>query len=415
MRVLHINRNYLGTTLHQTMIEHLDKLGVESSVFVPVCKTEKATIKPNDNVCVSCCINNIDRYIFDLKQFKIIHSIEKKIDVKSFDCIHAYTLFTDGNAAMKLAKKYKKPFVVAVRNTDVNDFFAKLFYLRGRGVKILREAKKIFFLSDLTDADLEEMDQILAILREKDPLPPGRSVEELWEEFQTVYMNKELADLGIPDDLEEVNNAEPAPDVVSPLPSKGDAHPVRPKRYRKLIRVALVAAVVVAFMAAISVTAAAMGYNLWGWLPIWSNEDVRFVSETPTAEPREDDTHGIPSVLASLGITEPLYPSWLPEDLKRTETKTFEEPLFLYENFMGNNRELSITISSIADFGSKVYQKEDEPPIEYTVDSVIHYLIENTDELSAVWHTEDYTVLIVGNVTENEMKKIIDSIYEVKS
>ena len=95
----------------------------------------------------------------------------------------------------------------------------------------LREAfRKIFFLSDLTDADLEEMDQILAILREKDPLPPGRSVEELWEEFKTVYMNKELADLGIPDDLEEVNNAEPAPDVVSPLPSKGDAHPVRPKR-----------------------------------------------------------------------------------------------------------------------------------------------------------------------------------------
>ena len=148
MRVLHINRNYLGTTLHQTMIEHLDKLGVESSVFVPVCKTEKATIKPNDNVCVSCCINNIDRYIFDLKQFKIIHSIEKNFDVKSFDCIHAYTLFTDGNAAMKLAKKYKKPFVVAVRNTDVNDFFAKLFYLRGRGVKIMREAKKIFFLSE---------------------------------------------------------------------------------------------------------------------------------------------------------------------------------------------------------------------------------------------------------------------------
>ena len=148
MRVLHINRNYLGTTLHQTMIEHLDELGVKSSVFVPVCKTEKATIRPNNNVCVSCCINNIDRFIFDLKQLKIIHSIEKNFDVKSFDCIHAYTLFTDGNAAMKLAKRYKKPFVVAVRNTDVNDFFAKLFYLRGRGIKIMRAAQKIFFLSD---------------------------------------------------------------------------------------------------------------------------------------------------------------------------------------------------------------------------------------------------------------------------
>ena len=287
----------------------------------------------------------------------------------------------------------------------------------------LREAfRKIFFLSDLNDADLDEMDQILAILREKDPLPPGRSVEELWEEFQTVYMNKELADLGIPDALEEVNNAEPAPEdaepareVVSVLPSNGDANPVRPKRYRKLIRVALVAAVVVALLAAISVTAAAMGYNLWGWLPIWSSEDVRFVSETPMAEPQQDDLKDIPMVLASLGITEPLYPTWLPEDLKRTETKTFEEPLFLYENFIGNNRELSITISPITDFGTAIYQKEENPPEEYIANNITHYLIANTNELSAAWHTENYNVLIVGNITPDEMKRIIDSIYEVKS
>lgn len=279
----------------------------------------------------------------------------------------------------------------------------------------LRETfRKIFFLSDLTDADLEEMDQILAILREKDPLPPGRSVEELWEEFQTVYMNKELADLGIPDDLEEVNNAEPAPDVVSPLPSKGDAHPVRPKRYRKLIRVALVAAVVVAFMAAISVTAAAMGYNLWGWLPIWSSEDVRFVSETPTAEPREDDAHGIPSVLASLGITEPLYPTWLPEDLNRVKVKAIEKPLFLQEYFKGDGREFSITISPTYGSETTIYQKGAPQPKEYPVGNAIHYIFNNSDELSATWYTENYTVLLVGNITTEEMEQIIDSVYEVK-
>ena len=287
----------------------------------------------------------------------------------------------------------------------------------------LRETfRKIFFLSDLTDADLEEMDQILAILREKDPLPPGRSVEELWEEFQTVYMNKELADLGIPDDLEEVIDAEPAPEdaepareVVSVLPSKGDTNPVRPKRYRKLIRVALVAAIVIALMAAVSVTAAAMGYNLWGWLPIWGDEDLRFVSETPTAEPDEDDLQNIPMVLASLGITEPLYPTWLPEDLERVKTKFIDDPLFLYESYQGNGRELSITISPITDFGTFIYQKEDEPPEKYISNDVEHYLILNTNELSAVWNTEHYNVLIVGNITPSEMKRIIDSTYEVKS
>ena len=195
MRVLHINRNYLGTTLHQTMIEHLDKLGVESYVFVPVCKTEKATIKPNNNVCVSYCINNIDRYIFDLKQFKIIRSIEKNYDVESFDCIHAYTLFTDGNAAMKLAQKYKKPFVVAVRNTDVNDFFAKLFFLRGRGVKIMREAKKIFFLSEAYRKNVFEKyipqkyyDELYA----KSMIIPN-GIDDFWFNNQPPEDNKEVS------------------------------------------------------------------------------------------------------------------------------------------------------------------------------------------------------------------------------
>lgn len=130
------------------MIERLETLGVDNQVFVPVCERDVTSIKPNDNVYVSQCFKNRDRYIFSLKQFKIIRTIEKNFDVASFDCIHAYTLFTDGNAAMNLAKKYNKPFVVAVRNTDVNDFFAKLFYLRGRGIKIMRHASAIFFLSE---------------------------------------------------------------------------------------------------------------------------------------------------------------------------------------------------------------------------------------------------------------------------
>ncbi|MBO7105493.1 MAG: glycosyltransferase family 4 protein [Fibrobacter sp.] len=185
----------MGTTLHQTMIEHLEKLGVESSVFVPVCKGEPAIIKPNSNVCVSYCFNNMDRYIFDLKQFKIISAIEKNYGVSTFDCIHAYTLFTDGNAAMKLAKKYKKPFVVAVRNTDVNDFFAKLFYLRGRGIKIMREAKKIFFLSEAYRKSVFEKyipqkyyDELYA----KTMIIPN-GIDDFWFENQSLGEKREIS------------------------------------------------------------------------------------------------------------------------------------------------------------------------------------------------------------------------------
>ena len=280
----------------------------------------------------------------------------------------------------------------------------------------LKEAlKKLFYLSDLNEADVAEMDRILDLLREKDPLPPGRSVDEMWEEFKSVYMQDPEA-VGIRDnsDSKEVSDTDTASNVVAEVPDKENASPARPKLHRKLIRVALIAAAIVAFMAAITATASAMGYNLWGWLPIWGNEDVRFVSETQAREPDEEDLLDIPMVLASLGITEPLYPTWLPEDLKRVEVKAMEDPLFLLENYQGNERELAITISPAFGLESTVFQKTDTPPNEYQVGNTVHYIFENTDEIISVWYTEEYSVLISGNISIDEMKKVIDSVYEVK-
>ena len=74
--------------------------------------------------------------------------MEKSVNLEKFDIIHAYTLFTDGNCAMKLSKKYGIPYVVAIRNTDVNTFFKKMPLLRKRGIEIMRHASAIFFLSE---------------------------------------------------------------------------------------------------------------------------------------------------------------------------------------------------------------------------------------------------------------------------
>lgn len=148
MHVLHINCNYIGTTLHQLMVENLDKLGYQNSVFVPVYSKEPSAIQPNDNVLVSECFNKWDRALFDYKQRKILKALKKHYQVQNYDLIHAYTLFTDGNCARKLSKEYGVPYVVAVRNTDVNTFFRLMPYLRNRGIKIMLDASAVFFLSE---------------------------------------------------------------------------------------------------------------------------------------------------------------------------------------------------------------------------------------------------------------------------
>jgi len=154
-----------------------------------------------------------------------------------------------------------------------------------------------------------------------------------------------------------------------------------------------------------------MGYNLWGWLPKWDSELLSFESESPQKEVDDSDLPSIPLILTSLGIDEPLYPTWLPDDMARTEYVFEEKPFFLHEAYIGNDRFLSITISPAGNIGTAVYQKEAKNPIEYTKGNMVHYLFPNTNEIIAAWSTEDYTVTIAGNISVDEMERIIDSIY----
>lgn len=148
MRILHINCNYIGTTLHQLMIENLDQLGYDNSVFVPTYNPDLAVIQPNPNVQVCKCFRKWDRLVFDYKQRKILKAAEACYSIASYELIHAYTLFTDGNCARKLSEKHGIPYVVAVRNTDVNDFFRLMPHLRRRGIKTMLKASAVFFLSE---------------------------------------------------------------------------------------------------------------------------------------------------------------------------------------------------------------------------------------------------------------------------
>ncbi len=147
MKIFHINTNFINNPLHQNMTEHLANHGVESTVAVPTCDYKNSVIKPKPYVSICECFSKIDRVWYGNKQRKIFSYIDSHFDMSAYDACHAYTLFTDGNVAYNLKKKYGIPYVVAVRNTDVNTFFKYMLHLRKRGIEILKNASAVFFLS----------------------------------------------------------------------------------------------------------------------------------------------------------------------------------------------------------------------------------------------------------------------------
>lgn len=262
----------------------------------------------------------------------------------------------------------------------------------------LREA---FFYTDQIDEPLaEELEQISKALDKKKPLENEYTIDEYWQRF-VEGRAEELAQIGIHDGTKQAEELQM---------HTRKAAKVQRKHFQTLLRIAVVAAVVIMLLVGVTYAAGALGYDLWGWIPVWDADELHFVSETQ--EPVLASTIG--TALKQLGIDEPLCPTWLPDGFLLTESKIDTEPLFLHEAYYSQDRYITITISSIDGLGTVVYQKEDIAPAEYTVNNIVHYIIENVDSIQAVWYTEDYSIAIAGNVTKEEMIEIINSIYEVE-
>ncbi|GAA5415784.1 D-inositol-3-phosphate glycosyltransferase [Paraliobacillus ryukyuensis] len=147
MKVLHINSYYSGSKFYKNLYDQQEKKGLDISVFVPTASSVENIEGFGEYTTISTNHSKYDRFIFHLKHIKILKDIIKKYDIENYTLIHAHSLFSNGYIAMKLKKKYGIPYVVAVRNTDVNTFFKKMIHLRRMGIEILKNANSIIFLS----------------------------------------------------------------------------------------------------------------------------------------------------------------------------------------------------------------------------------------------------------------------------
>lgn len=152
MKVLHICSDFSRQRIYDELITGLSRLGIDQHIYIPV-RTE-GEINRNRNkelsnveYSYSHILKLIDRFNFFGKINKTSQDIISKIDISTFDLVHAHFLFSDGGNALKLKNKFGIPYVVAVRNTDLNFFFKYFIHLRSPGLEILSNANKIIFLS----------------------------------------------------------------------------------------------------------------------------------------------------------------------------------------------------------------------------------------------------------------------------
>ena len=152
MHILHISTDFGGSKVHASLYKCLAEQGIAQTIYCPVRSVreidQNAFVAKETDIVYDNVIKPYHRYVYHIKRQAIFRSLQNKINLKNVDLCHAATLFTDGGQAYKIYKKYHIPYVVAVRNTDINGFLDLLPHTWSAGKAILRHAKKIFFISN---------------------------------------------------------------------------------------------------------------------------------------------------------------------------------------------------------------------------------------------------------------------------
>ncbi len=152
--ILHITNDYSGSTVYKNLIGELDKLGLSQIVYNPI--REKNRIGKNEieletinsRILYSHILNKTtDRIFYRKKIKKIVKDIEEKIDFSQIKLIHAHTWYSDGGVAYLLSQKHNIPYIVTIRNSDLNFFQKYLIHERSFGCKILESAKNVILIA----------------------------------------------------------------------------------------------------------------------------------------------------------------------------------------------------------------------------------------------------------------------------
>ncbi len=152
MKILHLSPNYIHTKLYGELIQALDKININQSIYIPTKRKEdynKNIVNnlKNTNFIYSKAFNNFDRLFYHHKANKIFNDIKNQVNFKKINLVHADFLFSMGGIARKIMKERGINYIVNIQNTDVNIFFKYMFFLRKTGIDTMQGAKKIFFVS----------------------------------------------------------------------------------------------------------------------------------------------------------------------------------------------------------------------------------------------------------------------------
>ena len=248
--------------------------------------------------------------------------------------------------------------------------------------------------------DIEETMYIAGVLadRRKKSDNPGKTAEEAFEDFKTYYLMTE--------DFVEEEAIERA------VPKK-----TQRKELPRWVRYAATVAATIALVVIGSVTAKALGYDIWQSVYIWSEETFEFVkpdgmNEIPTSVTEYIENLTYEQVLKQRNVPAWMMPKSFPDEFSVQASYISETPyaLLLAWEYSCGERTFLLSVNVYAECEPFKQEKTDNLLEIREINGVSYYIFENEGQYRAAWQFQNYECLIYGDLSYDEINEMLDSI-----
>lgn len=185
-KVLHICNDFPNSKVHSELYQKLDEQGVNQIIYSPIRKKDLEGKNhfegEHTQIVYSYVLRPLHRLFFNAKINKIVKDIAKKVDLSQVSYVHATNLFSDGAVALYLKRKYGIPYIVAVRNSDVNAFLKYTPHLWWVHRAVISEADQVISITPTIQKRLNKHFTLLGmrkVVRSKN-IVISNGINEFW-------------------------------------------------------------------------------------------------------------------------------------------------------------------------------------------------------------------------------------------
>lgn len=259
------------------------------------------------------------------------------------------------------------------------------------------------------DIDLELTRAYLDAMDEKEPISFALEETATYERFAEKHAAM----------LEELDR----PVQSMELHASEQQRPVE-KRSRGALRRTIPVAAAAALILGTMISAQAMGVDVFGKIARWTEETFHFssveqaavITKYPLAEGERMTFETLEDAVDAFGITAPIVPKRIPDGLSLTGVTALYNAsgIEIYAAYEGDgDAELfAVDYREVAAGGETIVEKDASSVGLYERNGIGHYLITDKGCEKAIWQNGELECFMAGMIARQEMREIIDSIYE---